>query len=175
MLCQLCKKNPATVKISYMIADTKNEISICKQCADNKGIDNPANTLPQIFDNFLVEILGQQPINSSKTSKEKGCPICGTTWESFHQTGLFGCENCYSIFTKELDVLLRRIHGSNKHIGSRPQSLRSKIDASELKQMQMELQEAIKSEKFELAAELRDVIKDAQRELKKKENDGILR
>lgn len=171
MLCQLCKKNPATIKISYMIADKKSEMNICKECAEHKGIDNPINTLPQIFDNFIVELLGEHA--SGEDTWE--CESCGTTWEEFQKTGLFGCEICYQTFKDELDILLRRIHGSNKHIGSRPHSQRTHLDPAEIKRIERELQAAIASENFELAAELRDLIRDAQRELERKDDDGILR
>jgi len=178
MLCQLCKNNEATIKISYMLANNKNEMNLCRECAEDKGIDNPFTSLPKIFENFIVEILSQEPIDAVNADDEEDhakCSGCGTTWNSFQKTGLLGCEICYQVFKEELNILLRRIHGSNKHIGSRPRSQRSNIAVSELKRIQMELQEAINSENFELAAQLRDLIRDAQGELQKNENDGILR
>jgi len=91
------------------------------------------------------------------------------------KTGLFGCDICYQVFSKDLNVILRRIHGSNQHIGNRPKSQRYVIDDFELKKIKLELQAAIENEDFELAAELRDMVRDTQSELNKKVDDGILR
>ena len=93
------------------------------------------------------------------------CNSCNTTWQGFQKNGLFGCQNCYSAFNERLKVLLRRIHGSNKHIGNRPSNYRIVIEESDLKKLKDELEIAIKKEKYEHAAELRDRIRDLEANL----------
>ena len=175
MLCQLCKVNNAAVKITQVINNKKIEINFCRSCAEKKGVDNPLGTLPQIFGNFVAELLGQETLHRKDKSSHVKCNGCGLTWEHFQKTGLFGCDICYLVFEDDLKVILRRIHGSNQHIGNRPNSKKNRIDEPELEKIKMELQAAIKNEDFELAAELRDIIRDAQREIDKKSHDGILR
>ncbi|MFQ5676367.1 MAG: UvrB/UvrC motif-containing protein, partial [bacterium] len=103
------------------------------------------------------------------------CSGCGLTWDQFEKTGLVGCDSCYQVFSDDLNLILRRIHGSNQHIGSRPKSQRYRIDKSELKKIRLELQAAIENEDFELAAELRDMVRDAESGKVRKKEDGILR
>lgn len=175
MLCQLCKIKTANVKISHVINSKKIEVNLCESCAEKKGVNSPMATLPQIFGNFITELLGNEILKRTGDEIDIKCEECGSTWESFQTTGLFGCDICYRTFEDDLDVILRRIHGSNQHIGSRPKSHRVNIDESELAKIKLELQSAIQRENFELAAELRDIVRDAQREIDKRENDGILR
>ncbi|RMF70286.1 MAG: hypothetical protein D6743_00535 [Calditrichaeota bacterium] len=175
MLCQICKEKPAVIKISHVVNDKKVEMSLCKSCAEKKGLDNPMMTLPQIFGNVIAEIFGEDLLETEGEDSGEKCPGCGTSWEAFQQSGLLGCDICYQTFQDDLNIILRRIHGSNKHIGSRPKSQRHKVDASELARLNLELKAAIENEDFELAAELRDMVRDAQREMDRLGDDGILR
>lgn len=153
------------------------EFNLCKSCAEDKGMQNPlSSNLSQLFGNFITDLLDSGVMKMEDKSRLNiECKGCGLTWEAFENTGLFGCDLCYQTFQNDLDIILKKIHGSNKHIGSRPQALRSKIDERELQRIKVELKTAIKNEDFELAAELRDVVRDAERELQKTQNDGILR
>jgi protein arginine kinase activator len=92
------------------------------------------------------------------------CPACGYTLADFEQTGIFGCDVCYSTFHEDISALLRRIHGSSQHIGSRPKSKRVILPESDLHKLREELASAIQNEQFETAAKLRDMIRDIERE-----------
>jgi len=175
MLCQLCEKNPATIKIAHVIKQKKIEINLCHACAEAKGVDNPMVTLPQIFGNFISELLGDDLFSKAIEKTGEKCECCGSSWNSFEKTGMFGCDICYQTFEHNLNFTLRRIHGSNKHIGNRPKSQRRIIDATELERIRRNLQKAILDENFERAAELRDILKDARAEPEESQNDGILR
>lgn len=175
MLCQVCQVKTAEIKISHVLNNKKIEMNLCKKCAEEKGMNNPLMNLPQIFGNIIAELLGEEFLKTKKEKDGVQCPGCGASWGYFQKIGLLGCDICYETYQKDLDVVLRRIHGSNQHIGSRPKSHRQIVDEIELKRIKLELQQAIKSENFEKAAELRDIIRDAQREIDKRENDGILR
>ncbi len=175
MLCQICQNKTAEIKISHVINNKKMETNLCKKCAEEKGMNNPLMNLPKIFGNFITELIGEEFSKTKKESESNKCSKCGTTWEYFQKNGLLGCDNCYKTFQTDLNHVLRRIHGSNQHIGSRPKSCRQIVDDTELDKMKKNLHRAIKQEKFEKAAELRDIIRDVQREIDKRENDGILR
>ncbi len=174
MLCQFCKKNAATIKISNVLNYKKIEINLCSKCAEEKGVNNPMGALPHVFENFIAELVGKEFFRRTERPVEKKCKACGLSWESFEETGLLGCDICYQTFQDHLDIVLCRIHGSNHHIGSRPKSKRQRISEAELGRIKGELDDAIKSEDFERAAELRDIVRDAQRELDR-ENDGMIR
>lgn len=46
--------------------------------------------------------------------RKKACS-CGTTLKDFLDTGLFGCENCYTVFEQELLPILQRVQGATVH------------------------------------------------------------
>jgi protein arginine kinase activator len=176
MLCQVCHVNSAAIKIAHTINGKKIEVNLCKDCAEQKGIDNPFSALPQMFGNFIAELLGENTLRREKSHDKRRCPGCGTSWETFEKTGLLGCGQCYDTFLEDLKLVLRRIHGSNQHIGSCPKSFRRVVDHSKIKNFRTQLERAIKSENFEKAAELRDIIRDAEREIDKSDlEDGMLR
>ena len=114
MLCELCHEHEATVKVTQIINNEKKEISLCKACAEKQGLTNPLANIPALFGG-LLGLIKEEPISKKQSSKLK-CPECGLTFNEFQKTGLLGCGHCYDCFMDELKILLRRIHGSNKHI-----------------------------------------------------------
>ena len=117
------------------------------------------------------------------------CDNCGTTYDEFIDTGKFGCSNCYDIFADGLDNVLKNIHGSARYVGRRSNlSLEDRKTVEEdvqkvkgkktteveknkekekqhnskeekIKQLNMDLKKAIKEERYEDAAKIRDEIK----------------
>lgn len=167
MLCQICKKRPVAVSYTQVINNKKMQLSVCMKCAEDQGITNPLAGLPEVFGKIVANIIGEQLLaetEESPRSSSRRCPKCNRSLDKFEKTGLLGCEECYHAFEKELAVLLRRIHGSSKHIGSRPRPRRVVSTERDLVKLRAELAQAIGSEKFERAAELRDLIRDAERE-----------
>jgi protein arginine kinase activator len=175
MLCQICHVKSADIKIAHVVNTKKIEINLCKGCAEQKGLDNPLVNIPQMFGNFITQLFGQDTLKTPTGSENKRCPGCGLTWRHFQKTGLFGCDACYQTYAEELGPILRKLHGSHQHIGSCPKSYRHVVDESEIEHFHLQLTEAIKRENFERAAELRDKIRDAQRKIDTRKNDGILR
>ncbi len=174
MLCQLCEDSQAIIKIAQVINQKKIEINLCKACAEQKGVENPMVTLPQIFGDFVTELIGDEE-TEHEFARDLTCRGCGLSWKTFEKTGLLGCDICYQTFCEDLDLVLRRVHGSAHHIGNRPRSSRKCIDEQELHRIKLNLREAIKNENFELASELRDLVRDAGRDDTQGEDDGILR
>ena len=168
MLCEICKKRPVAVSYTQVINNKKTQYSVCMKCAEEKGITNPLAGLPEVFGKIVANIIGEQLLPEREEGKKKSsarrCPKCNTALDKFEKTGLLGCDECYQAFGKELNTLLRRIHGSNKHIGSRPRPRRVVTEERDLLKLRAELDLAINKEKFERAAELRDLIRDAERE-----------
>ncbi|MDD2927745.1 MAG: UvrB/UvrC motif-containing protein [Candidatus Omnitrophica bacterium] len=158
MLCDICKKNEATVHLTEIIDEQMNELHLCEECARQKSI-----AMEQQFG--LSDLLAGMT-DFDKLEKEAEpvtglkCPNCGLTYADFKKIGRLGCGNCYSTFSKYLGPLLKRIHGSTQHSGKYPfkitRDLKKKVDTQELR---IRLQKAIESEAFEEAAKLRDQIK----------------
>jgi len=166
MKCQFCKTASATVRCTEIINGKKSEMFLCMECAEKQGLNNPLAGLPEIFTKILENILGEEIKEAQKGRKSekprRRCGACGATLAQFEKTGLLGCPECYTYFEDEIKVLLRRIHGSNQHIGNRPRSRRATAPVKKLPELQRELQQAVKDERFERAAELRNMIRDLE-------------
>ena len=161
MLCDVCGKNPATVHLTEIIDEQMNELHLCEDCARHKSA-----AMEQQFG--LSDLLAGMADFEKPSGKEEEmiairCPSCGLTYADFKKIGRLGCGECFNVFRKYLAPLLKRIHGSNQHIGKNPaktkvspKPYKKKAGLTELKN---QLQKAIKEEAFEEAARLRDQIK----------------
>jgi len=88
------------------------------------------------------------------------CPRCGLVYSEFKESGRLGCSECYTTFRSQLRPLLRRIHGSTKHVGKAPARDSERVALRrEIQRLHEDLQRAIEREEFETAASLRDRIR----------------
>ncbi|WCK54660.1 UvrB/UvrC motif-containing protein [Aneurinibacillus sp. Ricciae_BoGa-3] len=164
MICQECKKRPATLHFTKIVNGEKTESHLCEVCAQDKG-----EMFPGAMNNFSIhnllsgllnhngESAGELHVNQEQTLR---CNNCGLTYKQFSKSGRFGCSNCYSAFESKLDPLFRRIHGNTHHSGKVPErsggSIKLKKQVEELKKS---LQRCIEHEEFEEAAKIRDRIR----------------
>lgn len=90
------------------------------------------------------------------------------TYSDFINTGMFGCSNCYDVFSNPIDSLLKNLHGTANHIGRgikngtqnievKPKKAKPKTEKEDLEK---ELDKAIKEERYEDAAKIRDKMKE---------------
>jgi protein arginine kinase activator len=114
-----------------------------------------------------MPIQENEKLNSSKYPpfSEPVCKSCGLHYSEFERSGFLGCPRCYTCFAENLKLMLQKIHGSHKHIGSRPVNLRKRFQSQDLEKLKLQLRTAIEGEAYENAAELRDLIKDLERQL----------
>ena len=161
MLCDICGKNPATVHLTEIVDNQMTELHLCEECAREKS--------QQMEQQFGLSDLLAGLAEFGKPSKETEavsvkCPKCGLTYADFKKIGRLGCGDCYITFKKYLGPLLKRIHGSNQHVGKSPlkvpKVLKKKIDLQELRNR---LQKLIEQEAFEEAAKMRDQIKELEK------------
>ncbi len=173
MLCDECGKNKATVHLTEIINEQITKLNLCESCAKEKGSDveqhfGISDLLTALSD---VETPAQTQSGGGAIVKTK-CAHCGLTYEDFKKVGRLGCSECYTTFKVSLTPLLKRIHGSNQHLGKVPnpgvakeQKVMTKIN-EDLESVKLELQKAIKKEEFEEAAALRDKIKFLEKKIK---------
>ncbi len=160
MLCDICKKNSATVHLTEIINDQTKELHLCEECAHQKS-----QHIEQQFG--LSDLLAgfthpTKPIQDEEAVLIK-CSNCGLTFKDFSKIGRLGCGECYSAFKKYLGPLLKKIHGSSLHHGKTPyklaKALKKKID---LQSLRSQLQKAVEAEAYEEAARLRDQIRELE-------------
>lgn len=163
MLCQECRKRPATVHLTQIINDEQQAEHLCEQCAREKGeftFEYPPFSIQNLLTGLMN--LDTQPAGQvvGYTTLKVQCDGCGLTYAQFGQIGRFGCSRCYPTFGERLLPLMRRIHGSTQYVGKVPEraggavKLRKSID-----EMRRQLQTLVAQEEFEQAARLRDQIR----------------
>ena len=155
-VCDICQKNEASITITRVDKDGKSaEMHLCSKCAMHKGIGDAVK--PHVS---VIEILAELKDKIKDEDRNLVCPKCGITYADFKRFGRLGCENCYTAFTERLLPLIKRIHGSNKHIGRKPTQGRKDAKVKfEMRKLREELKHAITAEDYEKAARIRDSIK----------------
>jgi protein arginine kinase activator len=161
MQCDLCGKKKATVHLTEIVDEQITEMHLCEECAREKSVQ-----MEQQFG--LADLLagladfGKQVKDYEKASLK--CENCGLNYDDFKKFGRLGCSDCYNAFNENLSTLLKKIHGSNQHLGKMPAQhapVPQSPDVSiTLKDLKVQLQDAISKEDFEKAAELRDKIRE---------------
>ncbi|MEK7656184.1 MAG: UvrB/UvrC motif-containing protein [Elusimicrobiota bacterium] len=153
MICTRCGKNPVGVFFQQVIDGELTQLSLCAPCAEAAEL---AAAPPPLFG-----LLGKLALPRNAPAAQPACPACGSRWTEFRKTGRLGCAGCYEAFARPLAGLLRRIHGAQRHLGKTPraspaESQRRLEDSTRLKEL---LRAAVKAERFEEAARLRDRLK----------------
>lgn len=161
MQCQICNKNEATIHLTDITDGVRTEMHVCENCAHEQGIAVKSH-IP--VNELLSSLLAVQPSDDELDgpSEEKlTCPNCGFTLDQFRKEGVLGCPHDYEIFEQSLLPLIQKAHdGKTAHCGKlpskTPKDTRKQIELLKLRQ---QLEDAVRSEDYELAAELRDRIK----------------
>lgn len=147
--CQICGK-PATVHLTQIVGNKVHKIDLCEDCAKAKGITDPEGF-------SMGEVLGGAEAHQHAPSEALVCPSCGFTPKDFKKMGLFGCPDCYESFAPILTPMLRTMHRDVTHRGKVPvRSLERMSLRTRLASLQSQLDDAVKEERFEDAARLRD-------------------
>jgi protein arginine kinase activator len=158
MLCDVCGERDAVVKVTQVGEQGKTLVQMCERCAAERNIETTVSLSKNPLGEFLLDLQKQTSPSPTETAR---CTFCSATLRDFRATGRLGCARCYSVFEPSLRDLLRRVHGSSKHLGRRYESpeIAMSDEQTELHELRERLRRAIESEQFELAAELRDRIK----------------
>ena len=161
MQCDICGKKKATVHLTEIVDEQMTEMHLCEECAREKSV--------QMEQQFGLADLLAGLADFGKSTKEEikesvKCANCGMSYDEFRKFGRLGCSQCYESFKMHLGTLLKKVHGSNHHLGKTP----TKIPPSEkkmienLQELKIELAQAIQMEDFEKAAEIRDKIRELE-------------
>jgi len=169
MMCDECKKRPATVHITKIVNGEKTLLHLCEQCAREKSIFDVSFSLegePFSMQKFLAGFFEPFMREFMEESRPLSCDRCGLTFPRFSQIGKFGCSHCYETFKGRLDPMLRRLHGKTYHVGKVPKRRGGRFRIkSEIERLKRELQEAVNAEEYERAAVLRDKIRELEKKL----------
>lgn len=188
MMCENCGKNEVNFRYTQIVNGVKKEMHLCDKCAKELGLEGLDFSMPINFSSFFSDFFDDAEglLPSFARANLLSCNKCGTTFEDFVNSGEFGCGNCYITFADRISPVLKNLHGSSKHIGrgyresideleynknkfenskkNKSSESKEKVDEKEEKKkeiakLQKDLQKAIKEERYEDAAKIRDEIK----------------
>lgn len=199
MLCQNCGKNEVNFKYTQIINGVKKEMALCDKCARELGLEGIDFSMPINFSSFFSDFFHDTEsfLPSFAKTNLLECDSCGMTFDDFANTGEFGCGDCYITFADRISPVLKNLHGFGKHVGREYREAideladnKSRFEASQkqkkgkaekqvsemdkeakkLEKLQADLKKAIKEERYEDAAKIRDSIKELENK-KKDKND----
>lgn len=161
--CDLCGK-PATVHLTQIVNSKMHKVDLCEACAQAKGVTDPGGF-------SLADLLLKASLNPEATSADAAsaggaeCPACGFTPSDFKKHGRFGCPQCYQTFAGMVTPMLENMHKGVRHAGKVPEkALRRRSLAERVAELEAGLALAVKTERYEDAARLRDELAQARRE-----------
>jgi len=192
MICEICHKNEATIHMQEIHGDEKKTLDICSECAaSNKiaGSDLEGLNLAEILYNLSSQMLaGQKPdvAGTDHPSLEVETPFplscrCGWNTEKFRETGRLGCAECYVVFFPLLRDAIVSMHKGDRHLGKVPVNFSGTETSGilgkrnlvfELATLESRLDEYVKNEEYEKAAEARDEIRALESEIRREMDAG---
>ncbi len=188
MKCNICKKREATIHIQEVINNNVKTLHLCEECAKTHGLNtelmdigfnvvdffnNYSNTDTGIANKVENKIPGFKKVDLTEEIFFEDedivyCPKCGITYHQFLETGKAGCGYCYVAFKDHVKSILRRVHGSTLHVGKVPENLEKPLAINrEIIKLDNRLKIAVKNEKYESAAKIRDRIAFLKEKLRK--------
>lgn len=182
--CSACHKAIATVVVLDLTAGAvSGQQQLCAACAEQLGVVQTKAQI-KLSSEILEDLLGglKGKPTAAARRRDAGCAGCGTTLQDFKTRGRVGCPRCYDTFRNELLPLLQRVHEAQSHRGRlpgrRPEQTAGPTTAAGsgagagavpgagsagmLSELRRKLEEAIRGERYEEAARLRDELRTAE-------------
>ena len=159
MKCEICGLKDAVIHIRQIQKDLMHELHICEECAQEKGlIKEEDSELP--IANLLSGLLEGKDLTSATEVKD-ACPGCGMKVSEFRKQGKLGCPQCFLAFEKDVRSIVSQMAARPRHTGKLPRTLVVEHAAAvEGEGLREGLKEAIEREDYELAARLRDKLRE---------------
>lgn len=181
MLCDICKKNEATIHIKEIHGSEKKTLNLCGHCAAEQGKTagfqfDPMNPL-----GMLINKIMPGAANPAAASPETMlvCPVCGWTPARIRESGgRLGCPQCYHTFERMIRAALENMQRGHTHFGKRPGAAAAPPPddgagrAAELERCRRELARLVAAEDYEQAAVIRDRIRELQESESEKPEDA---
>ncbi len=159
MKCEICGSGEGKIKYTQMINGEKIEFHICEACAKKKGFQTAGGSEQ-----------GKAKEERKEQMEKEKCPVCGWQLSDIEKHGKLGCPQCYNSFRTYISKLVAEVHGESKHKGKAPVFDKRKLALKmKIREVRRELETAIKKEEYQLAAQLRDKIRNLSSEM---EQDG---
>ncbi len=162
LLCQNCKTRPAKVHYTEIVNNSMVAMSLCLECAEEKGIDvqKPGN---YGLGDLVAGLIDSAADSEAERISRVRCATCGYEYSDFKKIGRLGCPDCYTAFESQLLAVLRHVHGSTQHAGKKAARVSERAAIRErVAALRENLSLAVRAEDYERAAALRDEIRELE-------------
>ena len=170
MNCEKCKNKKATL---FYADENGRRHALCVSCGALLGkavstavISQEDKQSPYLPATTLYSLAsGYDTVSSIPSHRESNavCRGCGMTSEELCRTGEVGCPECYDCFGS---VMFPALPTKSSVFSARmPYARRQRLDRERLlTELRVELRRAVESENFELAATVRDKIRNLEKQ-----------
>ncbi len=163
MQCDICKKAEATVHLTQIVEGKMLKVDLCESCAKEKGVQEAAGFS---LADLLVGLGSAEEMKIESPGAQ--CPVCGFTQADFKKTGRLGCSACWETFEAGLASLLKAMHKGDHHVGKVPtKAMHTLALNGKIQELAEQLEKAVREEKYEDAAQIRDEIRELETKAKK--------
>ena len=163
MQCDICKKAEATVHLTQIVEGKMLKVDLCESCAKEKGVQEAAGFS---LADLLVGLGAAEEMKVESPGAQ--CPVCGFTQADFKKTGRLGCSACWETFEAGLASLLKAMHKGDHHVGKVPtKAMHTLVLNGKIQELTEQLEKAVREEKYEDAAQIRDEIRELETKAKK--------
>jgi len=163
MQCEICGKAPAVITYTEHREDTVRTLRLCQKCAEERGLHISLTTKKFALAEPLAALAEALISDDKEGVGALCCRNCELPFSTFASTGRLGCAECYDSFAVQLKPLLRKAHGSTTHVGKAPAKDGPQVKKKkELRALQEALERAVKRERYEEAARIRDKIRELE-------------
>lgn len=170
MKCSHCNQNEATTYIKRIVNGKKEEMHLCRECAEKLGVLDEFDFDPFTTDSLFGNLLGAGAAAFNSLTGIDRCGYCGSSFNDIVNSGKVGCAHCYEKFENKLAPSIEKLHGRTKHVGKNvtyyEDDVKEKVNKkstenkliNKVDELKKELKQAVKEQRFEDAAVIRDKI-----------------
>jgi protein arginine kinase activator len=173
--CQKCDRQ-ATFHITDLVDGKPKELHLCEDCAQRfltPSEEDAVDVMPAMAGLLAQHLAVGETADQLARLDQRACPVCSITFLEFRKQGRLGCPHDYDFFKEELEPLLLNIHDQTHHIGKVPKRCPQGADQqTQLIRLRREMKEAITSERYERASELRDEIRGIEGQVREPSPEG---
>jgi len=176
-ICDDCGINPANVHLTHIEQNETLAFHLCEDCARKRGLPLPdgdalikglagltgASSGGSMAAETHVKVTVKQADDAEDADGEAEepdiqCGSCGMKFSDFRTGGWLGCAECYVSFEERVSRILVQIHGAGRHKGKKYGKAPRRGGKRDIARLRRELDDAVKNERFEDAALIRDTI-----------------
>jgi protein arginine kinase activator len=175
-ICDDCGINPANVHLTHVESCDTQTFHLCEDCARKRGLPLPdgdilikglAGLTGAVGSSMAAETHVKVTVKQADDAEDEAaeaetpdikCANCGMVFSEFRTVGWLGCAGCYASFEDRINRIMMQIHGADGHKGKKYGKAPPRGGKRDIARLRRELSDAVRNERFEDAALIRDTI-----------------